>query len=74
MLDYVFGICGHTVLVDFGGDIARVEKEAVNCVVGRVLADSIVIETTFNGGIGGKGREEEVEVGLVGAVGGESFV
>lgn len=74
MLDCVFGSCGHAVLTDFGGDIATAEKEAVNCVVGRVLANGDVIETTFNGGIGGKGREDEVEVGLVGAVGGESFV
>lgn len=74
MLDYVIGSCGDTVLADFGVDIAAAEKEAVNCVIGRVLADCDVIETTFNRGIGGKGREEEVDVGLVGAVGGESFV
>ena len=74
MLDCVFGSCGHTVLADVGGDIATAEKEAINYVAGRVLADCDVIETTLNRGIGGKGREEEVEVGLVGAVGGESCV
>ena len=74
MLDCVFGSCGHTILAYFGGDIAAAEKEAINCVVGRVLADCDVIETNFNRGIGGKGRDKEVEVGLVGAVEGESFV
>lgn len=58
-------------MADLSGDIATAEKETVNH-VGGVLANGGVIETTLVSGIGGKGREKKVEIGLVGAVGSES--
>ncbi len=58
-------------MADLSGDITTAEKETVNN-VGGVLAHGGVIETTLLSGIGGKGREKKVKIGLVGVVGGES--
>jgi hypothetical protein len=54
------------------GEVTTAEEEAVDS-VGGVLADGVVVETTFKSGVGGKGREELSEIGLEGAVGSESF-
>ena len=51
-----------------GGDVTAAEEEAVNGGIG-VLAGGGVVEATFARGIGGKGREELVEVSPVGGVG-----
>lgn len=51
----------------FDGEVAPAEEEAVDS-VWSVLAYGFVVETIFTSGIGGKGREEMTEIGLVGTV------
>lgn len=66
--------CGHrTVSAVIWSDISTAQLGTVDprC---RVLANSSIVVSGIESGIGGEGREEAIEVGVVGAVGSKSGV
>ena len=50
-----------------GGDVAPTEENSGDD-VGSAAADSGVVKTAVEGGVGGEIREEEIEIGIVGAI------
>jgi len=68
------GCVGHAFSANFRTDISTAEEETVDGVGGGGLAGCGVVEFGVAGGVGGKGREEGVDIGTVEAILGEGSV
>jgi hypothetical protein len=68
------GCVGHAFSANFSTDISTAEEETVDGVGGGGLANGGVVEFGVAGGVGGKGREEGVDIGTVDAILGEGSV
>jgi hypothetical protein len=68
------GCVDHAFSANFRTDISTAEEETVDGVGGGGLASGGVVEFDVAGGVGGKGREEGVDIGTVDAILGEGSV